>query len=139
MLFALPQGSFASRMSHSCTPNCAAVVVACNQRLTIAMYALRHIGEGEELTFDYASVTESEKEFKAAICLCGTRQCRGSYLYYAGSTAFTQVMVKRHNFLHRQMLLLQSGIEAATPQVRHCLPCNSYNACSKPQRTFMAE
>lgn len=117
-------------MSHSCTPNCAAVVVSVNGRLTIAMYTKRRIeaGEwcdrgaglymrysnstawvpppprhaaavaemrllpaGEELTFDYRSVTESEKEYREAICLCGTRSCRGSYLYYSGSDAFTQV------------------------------------------------
>ncbi len=58
------QGAFASRMSHSCTPNCQAVVMACGGRLTIALYTLRHIAVGEELTFDYSSVTESEKEFR---------------------------------------------------------------------------
>lgn len=31
---------------------------------------------GEELTFDYSSVTESEKEFRDAICLCSTATCR---------------------------------------------------------------
>jgi len=61
-----PQGAFASRMSHSCTPNCQAVVMACDGRLTIALYTLRHVAEGEELTFDYSSVTESEKEFRCA-------------------------------------------------------------------------
>lgn len=60
-------------------------------RLTIAVYTLRHIRQGEELTFDYSSVTESEKEFKAAVCLCGTSACRGSFLYFAGSKAFMQV------------------------------------------------
>ena len=45
----------------------------------------------KELTFDYASVTESEKEFRTAICLCGTRNCRGSFLTFAGSRAFQQV------------------------------------------------
>jgi hypothetical protein len=37
------QGTFASRMSHSCTPNCQAVVVSAGGRLTIAMHALRDI------------------------------------------------------------------------------------------------
>ncbi len=60
----LLQGAFASRMSHSCTPNCQAVVMACNGRLTIAVYTLRYVQAGEELTFDYSSVTESEKEFR---------------------------------------------------------------------------
>lgn len=46
---------------------------------------------GEELTFDYACVTESEREFKAATCLCATRGCRGSFLGFSGSRAFMQV------------------------------------------------
>ena len=84
-------------MSHSCTPNCQAVVMTAGERLTIAVFTLRPIRDGEELTFgeelcwDYACVTESEKEFKAAVCLCGTTACRGSFLYFAGSKAFMQV------------------------------------------------
>jgi len=37
------------------------------------------------------SVTECEREFQSAICLCGSQSCRGSYLYYMGSLAFTLV------------------------------------------------
>ena len=85
------QGSFASRMSHSCTPNCQAIPMRAGNRLTIALYTLRHINPGEELTFDYSCVTESEREFRAAVCLCGTTACRGSFLYYAGSKAYMQV------------------------------------------------
>lgn len=66
-------------------------MMTAGKRLTIAVYTLRHINKGEELTFDYSSVTESEKEFKAAVCLCGTSACRGSFLYFAGSKAFMQV------------------------------------------------
>jgi SET domain-containing protein len=73
---AATKGAPASRMSHSCTPNCQAIVMACGGRLTIALYTVRHVHEGEELTFDYSSVTESEKEFRDAICLCSTRNCR---------------------------------------------------------------
>lgn len=81
-------------MSHSCTPNCQAVVMSCGGKLTIAVYTLRGIAPGEELTFDYASVTENEREFKCAICLCGTQDCRGSFLYFSGSRAFMQVRGK---------------------------------------------
>lgn len=80
-------------MSHSCTPNCQAVMMTAVDRLTIAVFTLRHIRKGEELTFDYSSVTESEKEFKAATCLCGTTACRGSFLYFAGSKAFMQASI----------------------------------------------
>jgi hypothetical protein len=108
---AAAKGAVASRMSHSCTPNCQAVVMSCNGRLTIALYTLRHVHPGEELTFDYSSVTESEKEFKQAICLCGTEKCRGSYLYFTGSKTFMQILLREHNMLHRQVLLARAAEE----------------------------
>jgi hypothetical protein len=40
------------------------------------MFALRSIKFGEELTFDYCSMTEEISEYKKAICLCGTKKCR---------------------------------------------------------------
>ena len=115
---AASKGAFASRMSHSCTPNCQAVVMACGGRLTIALYTLRHVYEGEELTFDYSSVTESEKEFREALCLCGTHMCRGSYLYFTGSRAFMQVLNERHNMLQRQVMLARAGAEPLTDEDR---------------------
>ena len=149
------QGAFASRMSHSCTPNCQAVVMACNGRLTIAVYTLRYVQAGEELTFDYSSVTESEREFRcttgrlthslasavavprgtcapggfgpvfalrrAAICLCGTRNCRGSFLYFAGNKAFMQILNTRHTMLHRQAILLRASTEKVVQQDRELL------------------
>ena len=111
---AAPAGSFASRLCHSCTPNCQAVVMSAGGRLTIAVYTLRWIAPGEELTFDYSSVTESDAEFRAAICLCGTTRCRGSFLYYAGSSAFQQVMTRKHTFLDRNALLARAGTEPLT-------------------------
>jgi hypothetical protein len=68
-----------------------AIVVSCGGKLTVALYTIRDVAPGEELTFDYSSVTESEDEFKQAFCMCSTRHCRGSYLYYTGSKAYMQV------------------------------------------------
>lgn len=82
--------------------------MACNGRLTIAMRTTRFVHEGEELTFDYASVTESEREFHEAICLCSTSSCRGSYLYFTGARAFQSVISAHHGFLRRQALLLRA-------------------------------
>ena len=76
------RGNFASRLSHSCDPNCVALPVISNGQYSIAMYALRQIEHGEELTFDYCSFTESETEFKNSVCLCGTLLCKGHYLGY---------------------------------------------------------
>ena len=111
---AAPAGSFASRLSHSCSPNCQAVVISAGGRLTIAVYTLRWIAPGEELTFDYSSVTESDAEYRAAICLCGTARCRGSFLYWAGSSSFQQVMAQKHTFADRNALLLRAGMEPVT-------------------------
>ena len=83
--------------------------MACGGRLTIAVYTLRHVHVGEELTFDYASVTESEKEFREAICLCGTAACRGSFLTYSGSRSFQAVMSEKHGVLHRQAAILHAA------------------------------
>ncbi|GBG33499.1 Histone-lysine N-methyltransferase ATXR3 [Hondaea fermentalgiana] len=99
------RGNFASRLSHSCEPNCATVVMVVNGRYVVTVYTLREIGFGEELTFDYSSVTEDESEFKAATCLCGSLGCRGSFLYYAGVGAFAQVLADEHTFLHRNALV----------------------------------
>ena len=83
----------------------------------IGIYSLRPIGYGEEITFDYNSVTEvcimfekflfhsnryliivshhlmvqSKEEYEASVCLCGSQVCRGSYLNLAGEEAFEKV------------------------------------------------
>ena len=69
-------------------------------KLTIAR-ATRKIEYGEELCWNYSCVTESEKEYRAAICLCSSTTCKGAFLDFAGSSAFTAVMNRRHNFLDR--------------------------------------
>lgn len=63
------KGSYASRLSHSCFPNCATVIHIHNGKYSIGMYATRDIAYGEELSFDYKSVTESRTEYESAVCL----------------------------------------------------------------------
>lgn len=43
-------------MSHSCTPNCQAIVMACGGRLTIALYTVRHIYEGLIVEFAFCTL-----------------------------------------------------------------------------------
>jgi len=100
------KGNFASRMSHSCTPNCNTVLMVSENKYTIGMFATKDIRYGEELTFDYNSVTEKEQEFKDAICLCSSFSCRGNYLILSKSLTYTEVLNKYHNFLHRNAILL---------------------------------
>lgn len=99
------RGSYASRLSHSCYPNWATVIHINDGKYSIGMFATRDIKYGEELSFDYKSVTESEKEYESAICLCGSFKCLGRFLGLSHSKKFTAVMKKSHTFLDRNYLL----------------------------------
>ena len=110
------EGAVASRISHSCDPNCEANILSSNGRLSIAIYTARDISCGEELTFDYSCVTESFIEYREAICLCGMSMCRGSFLSLADGKAYQQVIHKNHHFLHRNALILKSGTEEVTEE-----------------------
>eukprot|EP00494_Astrolonche_serrata_P023788 UN24046 len=79
-----------------------------NGEYVLGIYAAENISFGQELGFDYNAVTESEAEWKGAICLCGNRKCRGNYLDFAGSTAFQEVIRKHHTLLHRLALLYRT-------------------------------
>ena len=81
-----------SSFSHSCSPTCEVRVVALNGKLSLAMTTLRDLEVGEELTFDYNAVTESLNEYRFAICLCGHRNCRGSFLHFATADCYQQVL-----------------------------------------------
>ena len=63
--------------------------------------ATRSIGFGEELTFDYACVSESREEFASATCLCGSVGCRGSFVAYADERSFMQVADREYGLLRR--------------------------------------
>jgi len=81
-----------SSFSHSCNPTCEVRVVALNGKLSLAMTTLRDLEVGEELTFDYNAVTESLNEYRFAICLCGHKNCRGSFLHFATADCYQQVL-----------------------------------------------
>ena len=81
-----------SSFSHSCNPTCEVRVVSLHGKLQLSMTTLRDLEQGEELTFDYNAVTESLDEYRFAVCLCGQRRCRGSFLHYATAECYQQVL-----------------------------------------------
>ena len=109
------KGNYASRMSHSCVPNCNTVLMVSNKKYTIGMYAMRDIAYDEELTFDYNSITENQKEYQMAICLCSSYLCRGHYLILSNSMIFTEIINKFHTFLHRNAILLKASYMGEEP------------------------
>eukprot|EP01083_Nonionella_stella_P301434 1034081_1 len=84
------------------------VTMIVNGKYVIALFALKRIEYGQELTFDYNSVTESEQEYRAAICLCSQSKCRGTYLAYAGSNTYQQILSLYHNNLHRTACIFRA-------------------------------
>lgn len=67
-------------------------MVAKDGRLVIVLTTNRHVYPGEELTMDYYSITTSDIEWRAAVCLCGMTTCRGSFLHYATQDDLQQVL-----------------------------------------------
>jgi hypothetical protein len=111
-------GTYTSRFSHSCDPNCDIRVTAVKGSYVLGIYTIRNICYGEELCFDYNSVTESLEEYRSAICLCTSASCRQSYLYFSNSSTFQQVISVDHTVLNRHALLLRAGEEPLTDQDR---------------------
>lgn len=72
------------------------------------MFATKDIQFGEELCFNYCSVTESEKEYESAACLCGTEQCQGRFLLLANDKKNLMTIRKYHNFVDRNVILYEA-------------------------------
>ena len=53
-------------------------------------------------------MTESEKEFEAAACLCGTVKCDGRFLQLASDKKFMTVMKRYHTFVDRNFVLFKA-------------------------------
>jgi hypothetical protein len=102
------KANYASRICHSCRPNCEAKVTAVDGHYQIGIYSVRKIQYGEEITFDYNSVTESKEEYEASVCLCGSQVCRGSYLNLTGEGAFQKVLEEWHGIMDRHQLMLEA-------------------------------
>jgi hypothetical protein len=105
---AMHKANYASRICHSCRPNCEAKVTAVGGHYQIGIYSVRKIQHGEEITFDYNSVTESKEEYEASVCLCGSQVCRGSYLNLTGEGAFQKVLKEWHGILDCHYLMLEA-------------------------------
>lgn len=75
----LEAGNIGSNMNHSCEPN-SYIRTYFNAKIkkgAVAVFAMRDIFQGEEITFDYGTTeTDLTKEIQKTLCLCGNRKCR---------------------------------------------------------------
>ena len=132
------KSNMGSSCSHSCTANTSAMVVARNGQLTIALTTNRFVHPGEELTMDYSALTTSDIEWRAAICLCGSPHCRGSFLHYATQDDLQQVLNQNCGPLWRYASLLKScSLKPCSKQDmdaldRHGIRSVALSASSKP-------
>ncbi|XP_058786903.1 histone-lysine N-methyltransferase ASHH2-like isoform X1 [Vicia villosa] len=69
------KGNLGRFINHSCDPNCQTEKWVVNGEICIGLFALRHIKQDEELTFDYNYVRVSGAAAKK--CYCGSPKCRG--------------------------------------------------------------
>jgi len=73
------RGNSARWINHSCAPNCEII----DEKDRIFIHALRVIGPGEELTYDYnlqIGEPHTEKAQREHACYCGAKKCRGTML-----------------------------------------------------------
>ncbi|XP_054288030.1 histone-lysine N-methyltransferase SETMAR-like [Macrosteles quadrilineatus] len=68
-------GNIGRYIKHSCQPNAAIVPVRIDSPISrLAVFSVRDIQAGEEITYDYAS---GGSGIGKTSCLCGTAKCRG--------------------------------------------------------------
>jgi len=67
-------GNKARYINHSCEPNLKSENILVDGKPHIIFTALRHIKEGEELTFDYKFEYEANNQLE---CFCMAENCRG--------------------------------------------------------------
>ena len=111
------KGSILTRASHSCAPNAAMRVRVRDGAYAVEMASVERVRVGDEICWDYRCRTDSEREMRAALCLCGSRRCRVSYLHFAGHDDASCVLKKKGTVAHFTAALL-----------RACGPCGDGRA-----------
>jgi serine/threonine protein kinase len=70
------RGGIARYINHSCEPNCVVHRWRVRGIIRACVFALRDIGEGEELSFDYQ--WDRKRGRAVTKCYCGSEKCRGT-------------------------------------------------------------
>ncbi|CAK8567412.1 unnamed protein product [Lathyrus sativus] len=112
------KGNLGRFINHSCDPNCRTEKWMVNGEICIGLFALRHIKQDEELTFDYNYV----RVFGAAAkkCYCGSPHCRG---YIGGGDPLKDELIVQGDsddeFPEPMMLTEDGEVEDSIPMPKY--------------------
>ena len=110
---ATQSANFASRINHSCEPNCALKTFVVNGELKLGIWTLRSVRDGEELTIDFRTKGDFERELQGLACLCGAEHCAKSFVNTQVPTSpINSYMSDKYNILQRTKMLLESVNES---------------------------
>ena len=85
-------------VNHSCEPNCEMQKWTVNGHYRMALFALKDIQPGEELTYDYNFSLFNPHEGQR--CKCGSDQCRGvigKYLFFDFENSIFELSTQDRN------------------------------------------
>jgi hypothetical protein len=106
---ATQSANFASRINHSCSPNCALKTFLVHGELKLGIWTLRDIKDGEELTIDFRTKGDFERELQGLACLCGSEHCERNFVNMLVPTSpINSFMMEKYTILQRTKTLLQS-------------------------------
>jgi len=108
------EGTIASRLCHSCEPNCKTAVVSHGGKLRVALHTFKRVEYGCVLSYDYHCSTDDEAEYYNSKCLCGAQECNTLYLSLAAGH-FDAIMEAEHTVLHRVAMLVRACESAGWP------------------------
>lgn len=106
---ATQSSNFVSRINHSCNPNCVLKTFVVDDQLKLGVWSIVDIRDGEELSIDYRSKGDFERELQGLHCLCGAEYCEKSFVNMASTSSLINTFfTEKYSILHRNKAILDS-------------------------------
>ena len=106
---ATQSSNFVSRIHHSCNPNCVLKTFAVGDQLKLGVWSITDIRDGEELSIDFRSKGDFERELQGLHCLCGAEYCEKSFVNIVSTTSpINTFFSEKYSILHRTKAILDS-------------------------------
>lgn len=101
--------NFVSRINHSCNPNCVLKKFIVGDKLKLGVWSVADIRDGEELSIDFRTKGDFERELQGLYCLCGSEYCEKSFVNMIAMTnPINTFFAEKYSILHRTKIILDS-------------------------------